>query len=129
MREPAISVEARGTPETPAELEQHDCIMFEGIYSNNLWSFGRGMKAAVLPVRPRFAVNTADAAIEAALASAGITHVLSYQVAEAVVCDALRLILRPYEPELLPVHIVYADATEAPCISRLRRATAKGIHP
>ena len=107
-------LEARGTPETPAELERHDCLMFEGIYSNNLWSFGRGNKAAVLPVRPRFAVNTADAAIAAALASAGITHVLSYQVAEAVACGALRLILRPYEPELLPVHIVYAAQTLMP---------------
>lgn len=107
-------LEARGTPETPAELDQHDCLMFEGIYSNNLWSFGRGKKAAVLPVRPRFAVNTADAAIAAALASAGITHVLSYQVAEAVARGALRLILRAYEPELLPVHIVYAAQTLMP---------------
>ncbi|MDT9702620.1 LysR substrate-binding domain-containing protein, partial [Streptomyces sp. P17] len=30
---------SRGTPETPAALEQHDCIMFEGVYSNNLWNF------------------------------------------------------------------------------------------
>lgn len=107
-------LEARGTPETPAALEQHDCIMFEGIYSNNLWSFGRGKQATALRVRPRFAVNTADAAIAAALASAGITHVLSYQVADAVASGALRLILRAYEPELLPIHIVYAAQTLMP---------------
>ncbi|TPQ41172.1 LysR family transcriptional regulator [Bradyrhizobium guangdongense] len=107
-------LEMRGTPETPAALDQHDCIMFEGVYSNNLWNFGRGKKATVLPVRPRFAVNTADAAIAAALASAGITHVLSYQVAGAIASGALRLILRPHEPELLPVHIVYAAQTLMP---------------
>ena len=107
-------LEARGTPETPAALERHDCIMFEGVYSNNLWSFGRGKEAMVLPVRPRFSVNTADAAIAAAMASAGITHVLSYQVAEAVAAGALRLILRPFEPELLPVHIVYTGQSLMP---------------
>jgi len=104
----------RGTPETPAALEQHDCIMFEGVYSNNLWNFGRGKQAKILPIRPRFSVNTADAAIAAAIASAGITHVLSYQVAEAVAAGALRLILRPFEPQLLPVHIVYGAQTLMP---------------
>lgn len=107
-------LELRGTPETPAALDQHDCIMFEGVYSNNLWNFGRGKSARVLPVRPRFAVNTADGAIAAAMASAGITHVLSYQVAEAVGSGALRLVLRSYEPELLPVHLVYAAQTLMP---------------
>ena len=85
----------------------------------------------VLPVRPRFSVNTADAAIAAAMASAGITHVLSYQVAEAVAAGALRLILRPFEPELLPVHIVYTGQSlmplKLPCVSRLRRTPAKGV--
>ncbi|MBR1275955.1 LysR family transcriptional regulator [Bradyrhizobium sp. AUGA SZCCT0283] len=107
-------LEANGTPETPAELEKHDCIMFEGVYSNNLWSFGRGKESIFLPVRPRFSVNTADAAIAAAMASAGITHVLSYQVADAVASGALRLILRPFEPKLLPVHIIYAGQSLMP---------------
>ena len=45
-------LEARGTPQTPAELDQHDCIMFEGIYSNNLWSFRRGKETMARPIRP-----------------------------------------------------------------------------
>ena len=107
-------LETRGTPQTPAELDQHDCIMFEGIYSNNIWSFSRGKQTMARPIRPRFAVNTADAAIVAATAAAGITHVLSYQVADAVATGALRLILRPFEPEILPVHIVYAGQSQMP---------------
>lgn len=107
-------LETRGTPQTPAELDQHDCIMFEGIYSNNLWSFKRGKETMARPIRPRLAVNTADAAIAAAIAAAGITHVLSYQVADAVATGALRLILRPFESEILPVHIVYAGQSQMP---------------
>jgi len=100
-------LEARGTPETPADLNGHDCVMFEGLYSSHLWHFGTGGKAMAVAVTPRFAVNTADAALAAAVASAGITHVLSYQVRDAVASGALRLILRPHEPAPLPVHAVY----------------------
>jgi DNA-binding transcriptional LysR family regulator len=97
----------RGAPDTPAALSDHDCIMFEGLYSNFVWSFGRDRQAGPVPIRPRFTVNTADAAIAAAIAGAGITRVLSYQVADAVAAGALQRVLRPFEPAPLPVHLVY----------------------
>jgi DNA-binding transcriptional LysR family regulator len=109
-----LYLQARGTPETPAALEVHDCIMFEGLYSNNLWRFGRAAQAVTVPIRPHFAVNSADAAIAAAIGAAGITRVLSYQVRDAVAAAALRLILRPFEPEPLPVHLVYAAPSQVP---------------
>jgi DNA-binding transcriptional LysR family regulator len=105
---------AHGTPETPGALGGHDCIMFEGIYSSTVWSFGRGKQVTDLPIRPRFAVNTADAAVAAAIASAGITRVLSYQVRSAVGDGRLRLILRPFETEPLPVQLVYAGQSLLP---------------
>jgi DNA-binding transcriptional LysR family regulator len=107
-------LETRGTPDTPEALAGHDCVMFEGLYSNNLWTFGRRQDALAVPIRARFAVNTADAAISASIASAGITRVLSYQVASAVTAGALRLILRSFEPEPLPVHLVYGGQSLLP---------------
>jgi DNA-binding transcriptional LysR family regulator len=107
-------LDARGTPETPAALDGHDCIMFEGLYSSNLWRFGSGGNPAAVAIRPRFTVNTADAAIAAAIASAGITRVLSYQVRAAVAAGTLRLILRPHEPEPLPLHAVYPGQSLLP---------------
>lgn len=105
---------ARGTPETPEALGGHDCIMFESLYSGSVWTFGRGKQATEQPLRPRFAVNTADAAIAAAIASAGITRVLSYQVHDAVAAGALRLILRPFETAPLPVQLVHAGRSLLP---------------
>jgi DNA-binding transcriptional LysR family regulator len=107
-------LEARGTPASPAALDQHDCIMFEGLYSNSVWSFGRGKQAMTHPIKARFAVNTADAAIAAAVGSAGITRVLSYQVRSPVADGLLRPILRPFEPEPLPVQLVYAGQSLLP---------------
>jgi len=105
---------ARGTPDSPAELNAQDCIMFEGLYSSNLWRFGRHNDSVTVPVRQHFSVNTADAAIAAAISGAGITRVLSYQVRDLVAAGALRLILRPFEPEWLPVHLVYAAQSQLP---------------
>ena len=97
----------RGTPETLEMLADHDCVMFEGLYSSTVWNFGCGDRAAAVPIKPRFAVNTADAAIAAAIAGTGITRVLSYQVADALAAGELRLVLESFEPEPLPVHLVY----------------------
>ena len=97
----------RGTPETLEMLADHDCVMFEGLYSSTVWNFGCGDRAAAVPIKPRFAVNTADAAIAAAIAGTGITRVLSYQVADALAAGELRLLLESFEPEPLPVHLVY----------------------
>jgi DNA-binding transcriptional LysR family regulator len=101
-------LQAGPVPAVPADLESHDCIAFEGVYSSVAWTFAEGGGTVTVPVRPRFAVNTADAAISAAIAGAGITRVLSYQVARAVEAGTLELVLRGFEPEPLPVHLVYA---------------------
>ena len=102
-------LQSRPAPGVPADLDRHDCIAFEGLYSSVAWTFATGGQNATVPVRPRFAVNTADAAIAAAVAGAGITRVLSYQVADAVAQGKLLLVLRDFEPEPLPVHLVYAS--------------------
>ena len=105
---------AHGQPATPQALDAHDCVMFEGLYSTSVWNFGRGEAAQGVIVRPRFAVNSADAAIAAAMSGAGITRVLSYQIAEAVAEGRLKLILRDFESEALPVHLLYPSQSLLP---------------
>ncbi|MEG3146856.1 LysR family transcriptional regulator [Sphingomonas sp. RT2P30] len=104
----------RGTPEAPEALGGHDCVMFEGLYASNVWTFGSERQRRAVPIKPRFAVNTADAAIAAAIGGGGITRVLSYQVADALNAGALRLILRDAEPDPLPVHLVHAGQALVP---------------
>jgi DNA-binding transcriptional LysR family regulator len=57
----------------------------------------------------RLNVNTAEAAIDAAIAGVGLTHVLSYQIARAVVEGALRVVLKDRELDPMPVSIVHAS--------------------
>ena len=59
-------------------------------------------------IRSRLSVNTAEAAIDAAIAGVGITRVLSYQAAEAVSRGKLKIVLGAFESEPLPVNLVHA---------------------
>jgi len=98
----------RGMPKTPQDLGEHDCISFDGLVSPDSWNFARGKSAVSVSVHSRLVVNTAEAAIDAAIAGLGITRVLSYQAANAVRTGALVLALREFEPLAAPVSLVYA---------------------
>jgi DNA-binding transcriptional LysR family regulator len=97
----------RGLPRRPKQLDQHDCVTFEGLSSSQSWSFGRGRGETSVRVHSRLVVNSAEAAIQAAIAGLGVTRVLSYQVAEALRAGALKRLLRAFEPAASPVHLVY----------------------
>jgi DNA-binding transcriptional LysR family regulator len=99
---------ARGMPETPDELDQHDCITFEGLISPNVWTFAFGKATKSVPVHSRLIVNTAEAAISAAAAGVGVARVLSYQVAREIRAKQLVQALKDFELSPWPVSLVYA---------------------
>lgn len=95
---------ARGMPGIPDELGRHDCITFEGLVSPSVWTFTFGKAIKSVSVHSRLIVNTAEAAINAA-----ITRVLSYQVAQEIRANQLVLALEDFEPAPWPVSLVYTD--------------------
>jgi DNA-binding transcriptional LysR family regulator len=97
----------RGTPSTPGGLSKHDCVTFNGLTSPEVWIFPGRKRNLSVAVHSRLIVNTAEAAIDAAIAGLGITRVLSYQVADAARAGALVLILREFEPPAVPVSLVF----------------------
>jgi len=99
---------ARGAPKRPDDLQHHDCITFESLSSPQAWTFIDGKRHAAMPVHSRLTVNTAEAAIEAALCGLGVTRVLSYQIADAVASGKLATALEAFEPAPWPVSLVYA---------------------
>jgi DNA-binding transcriptional LysR family regulator len=98
----------RGTPKSPGQLSTHDCITFDGLMSPDTWKFAVGKSTLSVAIHSRLIVNTAEAAIDAAIAGVGITRVLSYQVASALRAGTLALALREFEPKPWPVSLVYA---------------------
>jgi DNA-binding transcriptional LysR family regulator len=97
----------RGTPQRPRDLEGHDCVTFEGLMSPRFWTFRIGHTEVPVAIRSRLVVNSAEAAIDMAVAGIGLTRVLSYQVAEAERAGKLVGVLEEFEPEPVPVSLVH----------------------
>jgi DNA-binding transcriptional LysR family regulator len=104
----------RGTPAHPNELASHDAVTFSGLSSAKEWPFRIGTSTEMFAVRSRFTVTTAEAALDAAIAGAGITRVLSYQAADAVLDGRLVIALRDFEVDPSPVSLVYPSGRLVP---------------
>jgi len=109
---------AHGVPARPQDLAGHACITFEVLASMRAWVFGSGKGELSVPVQSRLTVNTAEAAIAAATLGVGLIRVLSYQVADAVREQALRVVLEEFESAPLPVSLVHTG--QAPLPLKLR---------
>jgi len=103
-----------GVPASPKDLAAHACVTFEVLASMRAWMFGTGKSQLSVPVRSRLTVNTAEAAIAAATLGVGLVRVLSYQVADAIRAQALRVVLEAFESTPLPVSLVHAGQTPLP---------------
>jgi DNA-binding transcriptional LysR family regulator len=65
-------------------------------------------------VHSRLVVNTSEAAIDAAVAGAGPTRALSYQIAGALGRGALKIVLAGFEPHPWPVHLIRKSQSRLP---------------
>ena len=93
-----------GVPRDLAELENHVCVAFQVLSAAGLWKF----RTTTVTPRARLVVNTAEAAIDAAIGGVGLTRVLSYQAEAAVRSGALAVVLEDCEPPPLPVSLVHS---------------------
>jgi DNA-binding transcriptional LysR family regulator len=105
---------AHGVPAHPEELAGHDAVTFSGLSSTREWSFRVDGTTERFPVRSRLIVNTAEAALDAVMAGAGLTRVMSYQAAAAVRDGRLVMVLRDYAPEPNPISLVYPSGRLVP---------------
>ncbi len=103
-----------GTPVQPADLSQHQCITFTGLMTAERWTFQTDGAEKFVQVRSRLAVNTAEAAIDAAIAGLGLTRVLSYQIAAAQGSGQLQTVLQPFEPDAVPVSLLFDGQSALP---------------
>jgi DNA-binding transcriptional LysR family regulator len=109
---------AHGAPKDPGELSAHHCVTFENRMSPQAWSFRSGKTDKSYPIHSRLVVNTAEAAIAAAVAGLGLTRLLSYQTADARRAGTLSVVLAEFEPEPSPVNLVHLGGAFMPTKTR-----------
>ncbi|THD57267.1 MAG: LysR family transcriptional regulator [Bradyrhizobium sp.] len=100
-------LKSHGEPVTPEAVASHQTIQFGAATASRDWRFVReGREVRVAPM-PRFATNSADAAIQYAAQGGGLTRVMFYQAASALKAGRLKIVLAKFEQPAVPIHIVY----------------------
>ncbi len=106
----------RGEPKRPADLLSLDCVTFDALEPADAWRFRLPQtgKEASIRIRSRFSANTAEAAVDAAVAGIGVTRVLSYQAERAISEGKLRIVLAEFEPAPAPVSLLHPGQSPMP---------------
>jgi DNA-binding transcriptional LysR family regulator len=107
-------LKGRGEPKQLSDLEKHACITIDDHTIPSAWKFVRGSRATAAPVNSRLCVNTSEAAVLAAIEGAGLARVMSYKMDAAKRAGKLSIVLEEFEPEPLPVHIIYTPRKPVP---------------
>lgn len=112
---------AHGVPRDPAEAARMPTIAVGGIATQrHAWHFRDAATGAPLsvPITPRLAVTSNEAAVEAAVLGVGLTRQRLYQVADRLAAGTLRVCLREFERPPAPVHMVQVGRDYLPLKSR-----------
>ena len=101
-------LKARGAPQRPEDLTQHDCIAWSILGPRDTWWFQVSGREQQYPIRTRLATTLAESAVDAATAGLGLVQTTSYQASQAVGDGRLVVVLRKFECAVTPVSLVYA---------------------
>jgi DNA-binding transcriptional LysR family regulator len=112
---------AHGAPKSPEDLAALTAVTFDPLSSSQHWIFWdpKSKRELRAPVRSRLSVNTAEAAIDGAAAGLGVTRVLSYQVAQAVLDGRIQIVLAEYETAPAPVSLIHGSQGLTPLKVRM----------
>lgn len=94
----------------PKDLVHLPCIRFSPLSHGGNWNFYQGDKVLSIKVDGPLYCTQISAMRQAVLADIGIGIFLSYQVEEQLASGEMIAILTDYEPEPLPVSVVYSHA-------------------
>ena len=104
----------RGTPKSPDDLKDHDCVTFENTLSAQSWTFKIGKAEKSFAIHSRLIVSTAEAATDAAVLGLGLTRMLDYQIDLQRRAGSLKLVLESFRSAPTPVHLIYEAQRHLP---------------
>jgi DNA-binding transcriptional LysR family regulator len=98
-----------GIPKNCQDLAQHSLIAANTGSLNPDWQFLVNKQNETVKINPRLTVTTNQGAINAAKNGLGITRVISYQVAEELKDNKLKVLLEAFEYPAKPINIVHRE--------------------
>jgi len=99
-----------GTPGTPEDLKDHQCLLYTNLTTRNEWHFhekgGRHMR---IKINGGFRSNNDDSLRAAALAGLGVFYGPAYVLSEDICSNRLEPVLADYVKQDLNMYIVYPN--------------------
>jgi DNA-binding transcriptional LysR family regulator len=100
----------KGVPETPDDLQNHDCIVYSRLVTGENWSFAGRDGPITMPITGRFHVNNTEGVRAAILEGLGIGYVPVWHFVDSEIeSGRLILLLRDFEPPPQPISAVYSS--------------------
>ncbi len=96
--------------DTPAALKEHACILFAA--QGRHWYYRDGDREQAEEIAPRLTCNQIRSASLACVQGLGITRLMHYQIADELADGRLVRLLKDYEPEDLPIQLVYPHSLQ-----------------
>jgi DNA-binding transcriptional LysR family regulator len=112
-------------PKYPRDLLKANCVRFSG-GMGPWWTCYEDGKQFTVPVTGNLEFNHVAPAAEACLAGLGFGMFISYQVAQHIGDNRLRVVLENFEPPQHPIHVVYPHARLLPAPQSVYRMDQAG---
>ena len=104
----------RGAPETPADLADHNCLIYAYSSYAGVWRFEKGISEETVSIDGDFRSNFGEAVVAAAVAGRGVILEPSFLVAARIAEGALTPILTDYQVAASDIHAVYPQSRLLP---------------
>jgi len=98
-----------GTPASPEDLLEHNCLFYSSSTYRNKWRFCRDGEEQIVQVKGNFHVNEGKVLVNAALAGMGILYEPDFLVTEHIRQQRLVHILKDWEADEFSLYAVYAN--------------------
>jgi DNA-binding transcriptional LysR family regulator len=95
-----------GQPQTPQELSEHNCLLFNLLGSQNLWVYQRNQQHHEVRIKGNAQSNNSEAIRELVLGGLGIALSPVWLFSEDLKAGRVTAILQDYTAQSLPIHAV-----------------------
>ena len=99
----------RGRPRHPDDLAAHDCVVFSGLATGDIWPFEGPEGPIEVKVKGRVRASTSDAMREAVLEGLGVGVTPYWMWRDEVRSGALERVLIDFEPTRRPIQAVFPE--------------------
>ena len=103
-----------GTPLSPVELTDHQCIIDTNRRTPRRWLYREGNLEKSVDITGSFIVNSARTASELAAQGLGVAYLPKFAVGDGISSGRLVQILEGYFTDAVPIHAIYLEGRRLP---------------